>query len=137
MSWISRVYWKIFFNVFFCNYGIPVRQLWKCLGKFIFPPPKKFPKYFPSPFGPLSTTIFSMQNLFITIFRTCDDYLILCTLKVTSSCIIKLVFIIWCLQFLLYSFIRRRNIYFSHVTIFPIKFIHTYRVIQLKNVMSK
>ena len=54
----------------------------------------------------------------VEIFRTCDDYLISCTLRVTSSCIIKLVFIIWCLQFPLYSFIRRRNIYFSHVTIF-------------------
>ena len=75
MSWISREYWKIFFNVFF--FAITVE-----------------------------------------IFRTCDDYLILCTLRVTSSCIIKLVFIIWCLQFPLHSFIRRRNIYFSHVTIF-------------------
>ena len=31
--------------------------------KIYFHPPKKFPKYFPSPFGPLSTTIFSTPLL--------------------------------------------------------------------------
>ena len=36
-----------------------VDKLWKK----IFPPPKKFPKFYPSPLGPLSTIIFSTPHL--------------------------------------------------------------------------